>query len=53
MFYILTVVASSSTDVLSTLLFRNALSNNLAGYATSPALVMALAPPWFRLVWQF
>jgi len=28
--------------VLSTLLFRNALNNNLAGYATAQALVMAL-----------
>ncbi len=33
---------AGSTDVLSTLLFRNALSNNLAGYATAQALVMAL-----------
>ena len=33
---------AGSTDVLSTLLFRNALNNNLAGYATAQALVMAL-----------
>lgn len=33
---------AGSTDVLSTLLIRNALSNNLAGYATAQALIMAL-----------
>lgn len=33
---------AGATDVLSTLLIRNALSNNLAGYATAQALVMAL-----------
>jgi raffinose/stachyose/melibiose transport system permease protein len=33
---------AGSTDLLSTLLIRNALSNNLAGYATAQALVMAI-----------